>query len=116
MDGEVGRGEWGNHCEYFLTALGFAVGLGNVWRFFRYLLWMDDFKYLFCEWMISNIFLWMDDITETFPGSPTLRTTMAAAPFLFRKLLTLLILSDDCDKQQKKYFQTIVTNNRSTFT
>jgi len=33
MGGEVGRGEWGNHCEYFLTALGFAVGLGNVWRF-----------------------------------------------------------------------------------
>ena len=51
----------------------------------------------------------MDDITERFPGSPTLRTTMAAAPFLFRKLLTLLILSDDCDKQQKKYFQTIVS-------
>ena len=31
--GEADRGEWGNHCEYFLTALGFAVGLGNVWRF-----------------------------------------------------------------------------------
>lgn len=30
---ETERGEWGNHCEYFLTALGFAVGLGNVWRF-----------------------------------------------------------------------------------
>ena len=45
----------------------------------------------------------MDDITETFPGSPMLRTTMAAAPFLFRKLLiSLLILSDDCDKQQQK--------------
>ena len=80
----------------------------------------------------------MDDITERFPGSPTLRTTMAAAPFLFRKLLTLFILSDgcdkqqkilsydcdkqqkilsdDCDKQQKKYFQTNVTNDRSTFT
>ena len=26
------RGEWGNHCEFFLTALGLAVGLGNVWR------------------------------------------------------------------------------------
>ena len=47
----------------------------------------------------------MDDITERFPGSPTLRTTMAAAPFLFRKLLTLLILSDDIDKQQKNTFR-----------
>ena len=23
----------GNHYEYFLTSLGLAVGLGNVWRF-----------------------------------------------------------------------------------
>ena len=108
---------------------------------------LEVFLNIFCEWMILNIFfvngwfqisfLWMDDITETFPGSPMLRTTMAAAPFLFRKLFTLLILSDgcdkkkihsyncdkqqkilldDCDKQQQKYFQTIVTNNKSTFT
>ena len=27
------REAWGNHCEFFLTALGLAVGLGNVWRF-----------------------------------------------------------------------------------
>ena len=34
-DGEKdgGRGEWGNHCEFFLTSLGLAVGLGNIWRF-----------------------------------------------------------------------------------
>ena len=30
---EGDRGEWGNHCEFFLTSLGLAVGLGNVWRF-----------------------------------------------------------------------------------
>ena len=29
----INRGEWGNHFEYFLTSLGLAVGLGNVWRF-----------------------------------------------------------------------------------
>ena len=28
-----GRGEWGSHYEYFLTSLGLAVGLGNIWRF-----------------------------------------------------------------------------------
>ena len=27
------RGEWNSHFEYFLTSLGIAVGLGNVWRF-----------------------------------------------------------------------------------
>lgn len=30
---EANRAEWGNHCEYFMTALGYAVGLGNLWRF-----------------------------------------------------------------------------------
>ena len=47
----------------------------------------------------------MDDITETFPGSPTLPTTMGAEPFLFRKLLTLLIRSDDFDKQLNNTFR-----------
>ena len=27
------RGSWGNQLEFVLTMIGFAVGLGNVWRF-----------------------------------------------------------------------------------
>jgi SNF family Na+-dependent transporter len=31
--GNDDRGQWDNKCNFFLSALGYAVGLSNVWRF-----------------------------------------------------------------------------------
>lgn len=34
LDAQDGkRGSWGNKLEFICAAIGFAVGLGNVWRF-----------------------------------------------------------------------------------
>ena len=32
-DDELERAAWGNKVEFILTMVGYAVGLGNVWRF-----------------------------------------------------------------------------------
>ncbi|NXF30626.1 SC6A9 protein, partial [Nyctibius bracteatus] len=32
-DKSIKRGNWGNQIEFVLTSVGYAVGLGNVWRF-----------------------------------------------------------------------------------
>ena len=32
-DGSVKRGNWSNQLEFVLSCVGYAVGIGNLWRF-----------------------------------------------------------------------------------
>jgi hypothetical protein len=32
-DGAAPRAQWENPTQFFMTILGFCVGLGNIWRF-----------------------------------------------------------------------------------
>lgn len=51
------RGNWGNQIEFVLTSVGYAVGLGNVWRF-PYLCYRNgggDYVVYFLDFLIEYL-------------------------------------------------------------
>ena len=50
------RGQWNNHCELFLSSLGLAVGLGNLWRF-PYICYMNGGGTFLIPYILSLLFV-----------------------------------------------------------
>ncbi len=50
------RDSWGSHCEFLLTSLGLAVGLGNVWRF-PYITYMNGGGTFLIPYFICLLFI-----------------------------------------------------------
>jgi solute carrier family 6 amino acid transporter-like protein 5/7/9/14 len=50
------RGQWNNHCEFFLSSLGLAVGLGNLWRF-PYVCYMNGGGTFLIPYILSLAFV-----------------------------------------------------------
>ena len=71
VDTREERGNWGRHIEFVLATIGFAVGLGNVWRF-PYLAQKNGggikryIKYLCFIQLPRNVVEWNREISDGF--------------------------------------------------
>ncbi|RUS71016.1 hypothetical protein EGW08_021218, partial [Elysia chlorotica] len=50
------RASWSRHLEFFVTCIGFAVGLGNVWRF-PHLMYENGGGAFFIPYLLSLVFM-----------------------------------------------------------
>ena len=79
-----GRGEWGSHYEYFLTSLGLAVGLGNIWRF-PYVCYENGggtflIPYVICLLLCGLPLYFMEMILGQYAGSSCTKVFARLAP------------------------------------
>lgn len=67
---EENRESWSNPVEYLLTCIGYAVGLGNIWRFPKVAFENGGGSFLFVYLIISLLF-----------GLPTLYMELSLGQF-----------------------------------
>ena len=80
------RGEWGSHYEYFLTSLGCAVGLGNIWRF-PYVCYVNGggtflIPYLVCLLLCGLPLYFMEMVLGQYAGSSCTKVFSRLAPVI----------------------------------
>ena len=83
---EQKRAEFSNHCEFFLTSLGLAVGLGNIWRF-PYTCYDNGggtflFPYLLCLLLVGLPIFFMEMVIGQYAGLSATKIFSRVAPGL----------------------------------
>ena len=86
VEDDSNRAEFSNHCEYFLSSLGLAVGLGNIWRF-PYKCYENGggtflFPYLLCLFLCGLPLLFMEMALGQYAGLSSTKIFAQISPGL----------------------------------
>ena len=121
VEDDSNRAEFSNHCEYFLSSLGLAVGLGNIWRF-PYKCYENGggtflFPYLLCLFLCGLPLLFMEMALGQYAGLSSTKIFAQISPGLKGMGYGMVSINKAChDKSKQDSAHNIVFDNfRSSF-